>query len=151
MSSVQTKGCQRAFTVIEMLVVLAILALLLSITAPTLMSRVQTAQETALKHNLATIRAAIDQFKADQGRYPSSLQELVPLGYLHHVPEDPVTQSATTWKLVAASESTPISTVLGAPGHSNPTTPTPEPTTGFSDIRSGASGRSRTGEPYANW
>ncbi len=138
----------RGFTVIEMLVVLAILALLLSIAAPTLMGRVQGAEETALRHNLAVVREAIDQFHADQGHYPQALQDLVTPGYLNHLPVDPITQSATTWVLVPV---TPVATSATSPTVSTAVSGAGGDTSGFADIHSGAPGKARDGEAYASW
>lgn len=87
----------RGFTLIEILVVLAVLALLTSIVAPTYLGRLDAAKELALKQNLKTIRDSIDHFAADRGRDPSDLQELVTSHYLREVPLDPVTDSAATW------------------------------------------------------
>ena len=87
----------RGFTLIEILVVLAVLALLTSIVAPTYLGRMDAAKELALKQNLKTIRDSIDHFAADRGRDPSDLQELVTAHYLREVPLDPVTDSTATW------------------------------------------------------
>ena len=137
----------RGFTVIEMLVVLAIMALLLSFVAPTLMGRVRGAQETTLRHNLATVREAIDNFHADRGRYPETLQELVALGYLNHLPEDPLTQSTTSWVLVPAGTVPPLISGGSTAGNAE----THPSNAGFADIHSGASGSARNGDTYASW
>ena len=137
----------RGFTVVEMLVVLAIMALLLSIAAPALMGRVRGAQETTLRHNLATVRESIDHFHADRGRYPETLQELVALGYLNHLPEDPLTQSTTTWLLVPAGQ---VPALISG-GSTTGSADTASANAGFADIHSGASGSARNGDSYASW
>ena len=85
------------FTLIELMVVLAIIALLLSIVAPHYAGRVTRAEETVLRENLALMRDALDQHYADAGRYPATLEELVSKRYLRAIPPDPLTGSAATW------------------------------------------------------
>lgn len=84
---------RRGFTLIEMLVVFSLLALLLSIAVPRYAATTQKAGEKAQAQNLATLRDAIDKFKADQGRYPAELAELVTRQYLRNLPLDPVSGS----------------------------------------------------------
>lgn len=116
------------FTVIELIVVLAAIALLLAVAAPRYVQHVARAQEVTLKTSLFALREAIDKFHADQSRAPLSLLELVQHGYLRRVPVDPVTQRDDTWAL---------QTVAGG--------------VGVSDVRSGASGAAADGTAYASW
>jgi general secretion pathway protein G len=105
----------RGFTLIELLVVMAIIGVLASIGIPMLLSTPIKAKEAALKENLFTFRSCLDQYKADKGRYPESLEVLVQEKYIRKVPIDPFTKSADTWQLVfeepdsaeAASEEPP--------------------------------------------
>ena len=113
----------RGFTLIEMLVVMAILALLLTLALPRYFGSLQHAKETALKENLHVIRTTMDKFYADKGRYPQSLEELVELKYLRAVPSDPLTESNRTWQ--------------------------PVHTGGLADVRSGAPGADSSGVPYS--
>jgi len=117
---------RRGFTLIEMLVVLSVIALLLSLVTPTYVSHVGRAQELTLKQNLKTIRAAIDQFRADRGRDPADLAELVAARYLRELPVDPLTDRSDTWVPVVVSS-------------------------GMHDLHSGASGKGNDGTPYASW
>jgi general secretion pathway protein G len=87
---------QRAFTLIELLVVLAVTATLLSLVAPQYMGSIDAAKEQVLRENLASLRATLDKFHADTGRYPESLDELVTARYLRSVPLDPFTNSSAT-------------------------------------------------------
>lgn len=80
----------RGFTLIELLVVFTLLALLLSIATPRYLSTVDNSREKVRQQNLATLRDALDKFKADQGRYPNELTELVGKQYLRALPMDPV-------------------------------------------------------------
>jgi general secretion pathway protein G len=81
---------RRGFTLIEMLVVFSLLALLLSIAVPRYTATTEKAGQKARAQNMATLRDAIDKFRADQGRYPVELSELVTANYLRSVPLDPV-------------------------------------------------------------
>jgi len=84
-----------------MLIVLAIVALLLSLSLPRYFQSIDTSKETVLKENLRTIRSTLQKFYGDTGRYPDSLDELVDKKYITALPIDPVTDSAVTWRLVA--------------------------------------------------
>ena len=65
------------FTLIELMVVLAIVALLLSVAVPRYFSGLQRSQEGVLRANLAATRDALDKYYGDTGRYPDSLEQLV--------------------------------------------------------------------------
>lgn len=119
----------RGFTLIELLVVMAVLGLLLSITAPRYVEHVDRSRETVLRHNLAGLREAIDKFYADRARYPRDLAELVAEQYLRQIPLDPVTDRTDSWVIV----------------------PPRGQQTGVFDVRSGAAGPARDGTAYAAW
>lgn len=123
-------GRRRGFTLIELLVVLGIVALLLTIAVPRFFPKVDAAKETILADNLRSTRAVIDQFYADTGRYPDSLEQLVEKKYLPALPFDPVADSDASWIIVP-----PEDTDKGA----------------VYTIRSGAPGNDRKGKPYADW
>ena len=82
---------QRGFTLIELMVVAAIIGILVSMAVPTYRNIIERAKETVLRQNLATMRDVIDQYYADKGKYPDSLESLVTDGYLRHLPLDPIT------------------------------------------------------------
>ncbi|MGE5236750.1 MAG: type II secretion system protein [Acidobacteriota bacterium] len=88
---------QSGFTLIELIVVIAIIGILATIAVPAMKTAPQRARESALREDLFTLRSSIDQFHADRGRYPTSLEELKSMGYIRSVPEDPVTRSTETW------------------------------------------------------
>lgn len=120
----------RGFTLIELLVVMSIVAVLLTLAVPRYFSGVEHSREVALRHNLNTLRDAIDKHHADTGVYPESLEALVEKRYLKSVPVDPVTESAQTWQIVP---------------------PQPPLKGKVFDIYSGASGTSRDGSEYRRW
>lgn len=119
----------RGFTIIELLVVMAVLAVLASLVVPRYMNKVQSAKEVVLRQNLQGLRTGIDQFYRDQSRYPESLAELVTKRYIRAIPTDPITESATTWVPV----------------------PSKEGGNGVFDIKSGAPGRASDGSSYGTW
>ena len=123
---------RHGFTLIELIVVMAIVALLVSIAAPRYLQSLDRAREASLRTSLQVMRHAIDQYAADRGRYPDSLQALVDIRYLREVPEDPVSGVADSWVLLAPA---PDSVLTGM----------------VWDVRSGAAGRARDGGLYADW
>jgi general secretion pathway protein G len=129
MVSAMWKKTRRAFTLIELLVVLAIIATLLTLVVPRYFGQADKAKDTVLHQNLAAMRDSIDHFRADQGRYPQSLDELVQKRYLREIPMDPVSQSRTTWTVEQPADGT----------------------TGVYNVRSGAKGKGKDGTDYSSW
>ena len=126
----QWRGFTPGFTLVELLVVLAILALLLTLAVPRYFSSIERAKEAALKQDLNTLRESIDKFYADTGQYPKILDDLVYKKYIRKLPRDPITESTTTWRLVA---------------------PEPPLEGDIADIYSGALGTAKDGTQYADW
>jgi general secretion pathway protein G len=89
---------EQGFTLIELLIVVSIIGILATLAAPSYQASVIKAREAALRQDLFTMRDVLDQHRADQGKYPSSLQALVSAGYLRGIPKDPFTNSATSWQ-----------------------------------------------------
>jgi general secretion pathway protein G len=135
-------GGRRAggFTLIELIVVVAIIGILATIAVPAMRTAPQRAREAALKEDLFTMRSCLDQFHADRGRYPTSLEELVSMGYLRSVPVDPVTRSKDTW--VAVYEEVSTDQEDQRQQESGP---------GILDIRSGSDQVALDGTRYADW
>ena len=94
----------KGFTLVELMVVLAIIALLLSVVVPHYIGRVQRAEEAVLQENLAVMRDALDKHYADAGVYPNNLDDLVTKRYLRSIPVDPFTQNASSWVIVPPSD-----------------------------------------------
>ncbi len=96
----------RGFTLVELMVVLAIIALLLTIATPRYFHLIDGGRVKVQRQNVAAIRDAIDKYFADQGRYPDSLDDLVAKRYLREVPVDPVS-GKTDWSTTAPEAGTP--------------------------------------------
>lgn len=120
----------RGFTLVELLVVLAIIATLMTLVAPRYTGSVDKAKEAVLRQDLATLREAIDKHYGDTGKYPATLEDLVTKRYVRKIPDDPITDSATTWRVIA-----PPDAQGGA----------------VFDVKSGAKGKSRDGTAYEDW
>lgn len=127
-SCASIKHSERAFTLIEMLVVMTIVALLLTLALPKYFSSLDRSKVTVLRENLRVIRVSLDRFYADKGRHPESLEELVESKYLRSVPVDPITESNKDWISIA---------------------PTGSEERGIADVKSGAAGQSPDGKRYA--
>lgn len=132
------------FTLIELLIVMAIMATLLSLVAPRYFKSLDKARETVLRTNLKTMRDAIDKFRADTGRYPASLDELVTRRYLGEVPLDPITESPATWVAIEAGRGNAQRGAGICEGSG-------ESCAGVVDVQSGASGRGLDGTAISSW
>jgi len=125
----------RGWTLIELLVVLSLIMILASLAMNQYRTSIRAAEEAALKSNLFRMRDAIDQYFADKGEYPASLQTLVSEGYLRAVPMDTITRSTDTWTIV--------------PAEADPSRQTSDP--GIYDVKSGSDGTALNGTRYSDW
>lgn len=96
-------SCCAGFTMIELVIVMAMLGLLLSLALPHYMATLERGREQVLLQNLAAMREAIDKFYGDTGRYPDKLDDLVTRRYLRAIPVDPFTETAT-WVVIAPKD-----------------------------------------------
>ena len=126
---------ERGFTLIELLVVISMISILAAMGVVQYRNSVQRTREATLKKDLFEIRDVIDQYYADKGKYPSSLDALVSDGYLRKIPVDPITNSADTWETV--------------PADTDPANPSAEP--GVYNVKSGAQGNGLDGTPYSEY
>lgn len=94
----------RGFTMIELVIVMAMLGLLLSLALPQYMATLERGREQVLQQNLAALRDALDKFYGDRGRYPDTLEDLVTQRYLRAIPVDPFTETPN-WVVVAPKDS----------------------------------------------
>lgn len=120
----------RGFTVVELMVALAILATILSLAVPRYFQNLDAAKESVLLENLYLMRDAIDKYFADHDAYPDTLDALVKKRYLRAIPVDPLTQSAHSWVIQPPPE--------GTPG-------------GVFDVHSSAPNKARDGTWFKDW
>ena len=131
MTMMKTAGSRnQGFTLIEMMIVVSIIGIILTMATPSYHRYIIRAKETSLRRTLFIFRDVIDQFFADQGKYPDSLEHLVENKYIRAVPIDPFTKSATTWIIIG-----PEGDVEGA----------------VYDVHSGSYKVSLSGVPYNEW
>ena len=123
------------WTLIELLIVISLVMILATLALTQYRGSIHSAKEAALKSDLFLMRDAIDQYYADKGRYPESLQTLVSESYLRAIPKDPFTNSADTWQTVNAEPE---------PGMTSTTT-------GIYDVKSGYEGTATDGSRYGDW
>ncbi len=126
---------ERGFTIIELLVVLSIIMILATMGMTQYRQSVVYSRESILKEDLFRMRDAIDQYYADKGTYPGTLDALVSDGYVRKIPEDPFTKSNSSWQAV--------------PAEPDPNNPTAE--AGVFDVKSGSDATALDGTKYAEW
>lgn len=109
---------------------MAIIATLLTIAVPRYFGSVDYSKEIALKQSLGVMRDAIDKFYGDSGAYPETLEDLVNKKYLRAIPVDPLTDSVSSWQVIAPQDSK---------------------LSGVYNVKSGATGTARDGSNYQDW
>ena len=133
--SLRRSAADGGWTLIELLVVISLVMILASLALTQYRNSIRSAKEAVLRSNLFLMREAIDQFYADKGKYPDSLDALVSERYLRAVPKDPITDSSDSWQTVQAD---------------------PEPgsisaSAGIYDVKSGSNDTASDGSRYADW
>jgi general secretion pathway protein G len=131
----QVTDARAGFTLIELLVVLALIVILASVGLAQYKNSVTYSKQAVLKDDLFKLNEAIDQYYADKGQYPNSLESLVSDGYIRAIPVDPFTGSASSWQTV--------------PAEPDPNNPTAQG--GIYAVRSGSDGTALDGTKYADW
>jgi general secretion pathway protein G len=130
-----SKRHQRGFTLIELVIVIAMISILLGVMIPVYRLHILHAHEAVLKEDLYNMRQAIDQYTQDKGKAPQDLNDIVSAGYLRAIPKDPFTNAADTWQTVQEDVLTSIDQT--APG--------------ITDVKSGSSLVSSEGTAYNTW
>ena len=125
---------ESGWTLVEMMIVISLVVVMAGIATISYGTAVTRSREAVLKEDLFRMRDAIDQYFADRTEYPGSLDMLVTEGYLRALPDDPFTDSSTTWQTIMADY--------------DPSNPLSQ---GIYDVRSGAQGLAIDGSPYAEW
>jgi general secretion pathway protein G len=126
-------GSEKAFTLLELMIVISIIIILAAITLPQYQKTIMQTREAVLRDDLYKLRQLIDQYGADKGRLPQSLDELVTEGYLREIPIDPIT-GERDWAVATGDD--PNSSEGGQ---------------GVTDVHSGSSETSSEGTPYSEW
>lgn len=121
---------QKGFSLLELMIAMLIMIILISVAIPTYQRSVQHAKEVVLSENLWQIRRAIDQYSADKGKLPKSLDDLVKDRYLREKPIDPILEK-DEWDEVQGEDTT-----------------SPDAESGLKDIKSLAEGEDSEGKPY---
>ncbi len=124
----------RGWTLVELLIVISLISVLATIGLASYRNSVTASKEAVLKMDLFRMRDAIDQYYADKGEYPATLDALVSEGYLRKLPDDPFTRAAD-WQTL--------------PAEPNPSKPTAEP--GVYDVKSSSQDSALDGSRYADW
>jgi len=123
------------FTLVELMIVMAIIAILMSVAIPIYSRSITRAKESVLKNNLFTMRTVIDEYTYDKQKAPQTLNDLVSDGYMRQIPVDPITGTADTWKVIMEDASNTVN-------QSEP---------GIFDVRSSSDKISLEGTPYSEW
>ena len=121
------------FTLLELMIVISIIIILAAVALPQYQKTIMHARETVLKDDLFNMRKLIDQYSADKGKLPQSLDDLVSAGYMREIPKDPITDNKD-WNIITGED--PYSTEGG---------------TGVTDVHSSSSELSTEGTPYTEW
>ena len=129
------RASEAGFTLIELMIVMAIIGVLAAIAVPSFVSTVRRAKEAALREDLHTIRDAISSYTVDKEKAPNGLDDLVQAGYLKTVPKDPMTDRTDTWM---TDHSDTLMTIEETQG-------------GIDDVHSGSQGIATDGTTYNTW
>jgi general secretion pathway protein G len=126
---------QSGFTLIELMIVMAIIGILATLAIPSYVTAIKHAKEAVLEEDLHIMRTAIDSYTMDKNKAPQTLDDLVQAGYLRAIPVDPMTHSSQSW----------VPDTSDAMYSLNETEP------GIDDVHSGSDEVGTNGKPYSSW
>ena len=121
------------FTLLELMIVISVIIILAAITLPQYQKTIMATREAVLRDDLRKMRSLIDQFAADKGRLPQSLDELVSAGYMREIPVDPFT-GQKEWQQTMGDDPNSL-----------------EGGTGLTDVHSAAEDTASDGTSYREW
>ena len=133
MTGKQIKWRVAGFTLLELMLVISIIIILAAITLPQYQKTIRHTRESVLRDDLRKMRSLIDQFAADKGRLPQSLDELASEGYMREVPVDPIT-GQKDWSITTGEDPNSL-----------------QGETGMTDIHSASTEVSSEGTAYNEW
>jgi general secretion pathway protein G len=131
----ETQAHESGFTLFELMIVMAIIAILASVAVPSYINAVRHGREAALRQDLWVMRQAIDSYTVDKEKAPQSLDDLVQSGYLKAIPVDPMTGRNDTWMPDTSDTLMDIDQTAG----------------GINNVHSAAQGVATDGSSYNTW
>lgn len=134
MKQLRSRLAARAgFTLLELMIVISVIIILAAITLPQYQKTIMHTRESVLRDDLFKMRSLIDQFAADKGRLPQSLDELVSEGYIRDIPLDPFT-GQKDWAVTTGEDPNSL-----------------DGQQGITDVHSSSAEVSSEGTPYSQW
>jgi general secretion pathway protein G len=130
-----TRKQDAGFTLIELMIVMAIIGVLAVVAIPSFVGAIRQAREAVLKEDLHVLRSAIDSYTMDKQKAPQSLDDLIQDGYLKAIPEDPFTRTKDSWV-------TDTSDAMHSLDQTDP---------GIDDVHSGSQELGSDSQPYSTW